>query len=70
MAENVEHGPSSETEINPHIASDIAYWSKHFGIGGQELHEVIRIHGTSVEKIKAHLEDGKGGQHQKKGESH
>jgi hypothetical protein len=67
---NEQHGPSSETEINPKIASDIAYWSKRFGISGQDLHEVIRIHGTHIEKIEKHLKDGDGGQHQKHGESH
>ncbi len=53
-----EHGhkvPTSETEINPKIASDIAYWSKEFHVSGDLLHEAIRTHGTHVAKIRAAL---------------
>jgi hypothetical protein len=53
-----EHGhqvPTSETEINPKIASDIAYWSKEFGVSGDLLHEAIRTHGNHVVKIRAAL---------------
>ena len=53
-----EHGhkvPTSETEINPKIASDIAYWSKEFHVSGDLLHEAIRTHGTHVVKIRAAL---------------
>ena len=50
-----KHVPSSEKEINPKIASDIAYWSKEFGVSGPILHEAIRTHGTHVEKIRAAL---------------
>ena len=50
MAANVEHGPSSETEINPKVSSDIHYWSKEFGVTGEVLHEAIRVHGTSRSK--------------------
>jgi hypothetical protein len=42
--------------INPKVASDIAYWSKEFGVDGTILHEAIRMHGTSVEKIRKHLQ--------------
>ena len=37
------------------MASDIAYWSKEFGVTGQILHEAIRTHGTHVDKIRAAL---------------
>lgn len=50
-----EHGhkvPSSETEINPKLASDIHYWTKELGVTGQVLHEAIRVHGTHVVKIR------------------
>lgn len=57
MAENVEHGPTSETEINPKVASDIAYWSKQFGVSGEVLHEAIRVHGQHVSKVRAALEN-------------
>lgn len=49
-------GPHDPHEINPKIASDIHYWSKHFGVTGQILHEAIRVHGTKVEKVRAALE--------------
>ena len=49
-------GPHSPTEINPKIASDIAYWAKEFGVSGQILHEAIRMHGTHVVKVRAALE--------------
>lgn len=45
-------GPSSQTEINPNLASDIAFWSKEFHVDGKKLHEVIRAHGTHVEKVR------------------
>ncbi len=69
MAENVEHGPSDPHEINPKVASDIHYWSQELGVTGEALHEAIRVHGTSVEKVRAalasHTHDV--GQHEKKG---
>lgn len=69
MAENVQHGPSSETEINPKISSDVHYWSTHFGVTGETLHEAIRVHGTTVAKVKAALAGHKhdAGHHDKKG---
>ena len=56
--EEKKHVPSSETEINPKIASDIAYWSKEFGVDGNVLHEAIRTHGTHVDKVRAALQKG------------
>jgi len=50
------NGPHDPNEINPKLASDIHYWSQQFGVSGQILHEAIRVHGTSVEKVKAALE--------------
>ena len=55
MAENVEHGPHDPKNINPKLASDIHYWSKEFGVTGDVLHEAIRVHGTTVEKVRAAL---------------
>jgi hypothetical protein len=37
------------------MTSDIAYWAHEFSITGQELHEIIRVHGTHVDKIRAAL---------------
>ncbi len=70
MSTNVEHEPTSQTEINPKVASDILYWSKHFGVTGEVLHEAIRVHGIHVVKVKAALESKHGvtqPQHDKKG---
>jgi hypothetical protein len=50
------HAPSNPNEINPKLASDIHYWAEEFKVTGQILHEAIRVHGTSVEKVKAALE--------------
>ncbi len=55
MAENVEKGPSDLNEINPKVASDVAYWSKEFGVSGEALHEAVRVHGTHVAKVRAAL---------------
>ena len=48
-------GPHDPKEINPKMSSDIAYWSKEFGVTGDQLHEALRSHGTNVEKIRAAL---------------
>ena len=69
MAENVEKGPSDPNEINVKVASDVAYWSKQFGVSGEALHEAVRVHGTHVAKVKAALEahPHAGAHHDKKG---
>jgi len=48
-------GPHDPKEINPKMASDIAYWSKEFGVTGDQLHQAIHAHGTHVEKVRAAL---------------
>ena len=48
-------GPHDPKEINPKMASDIAYWAKEFHVTGDQLHEAIRTHGTHVEKVRAAL---------------
>ena len=50
-----EKGPHDPKEINPKLASDIAYWSHEFGVTGEKLHEAIRAHGTHEEKVRAAL---------------
>lgn len=47
--------PHDPEHINPKLASDIHYWAHQFQVSGQLLHEAIRVHGTSVEKVKAAL---------------
>ena len=53
--EDQRKGPHDQKEINPKMSSDIAYWSKEFGVSGDKLHEAIRAHGTHVEKVRAAL---------------
>jgi hypothetical protein len=48
-------GPLDPHEINPKMASDIAYWSKALGVTGEQLREAIRVHGTHVGKVCAAL---------------
>ena len=48
-------GPHDPNEINPKLASDIAYWSHEFGVTGEKLHDAIRTHGTHVAKVRAAL---------------
>ena len=52
-------GPHNPKEINPKMASDIAYWSEEFGVTGDQLHELIRSHGTHVDKVRAALHSHK-----------
>jgi hypothetical protein len=55
-SENREQtGPLDPHEINPKMASDIAYWSKALGVTGEQLHEAIRVHGTHVGQVCAAL---------------
>jgi hypothetical protein len=49
-------GPRDPNEINPKLASDIAFWAKEFHVTGEKLHEAIRIHGTHVAKVRAALQ--------------
>lgn len=48
-------GPHNPREINPKMASDIAYWAKEFHVSGDALHEAIRAHGTHTDKLRAAL---------------
>jgi hypothetical protein len=50
-------GPHNPKEINPKLSSDIAYWSKEFGVSGDKLHEAMRSHGTHVDKLRAALKN-------------
>ena len=52
-------GPHNPKEINPKMASDIAYWSKELGVTGDQLHELIRIHGVHILKVRAALHSQK-----------
>ncbi len=59
LHEETTKGPHDPKEINPKMSSDIAYWSKEFGVTGDQLHEAIRAHGTHVEKVRAALHSHK-----------
>jgi hypothetical protein len=48
-------GPLDPHEINPEMASDIAYWSKALGVTSEQLREAIRVHGAQVGKVCAAL---------------
>lgn len=52
-------GPHDPNEINPKLSSDIAFWSKEFGVTGDALHEALRVHGTHVAKVRAALQHHK-----------
>ena len=43
------------------MTSDIAYWSKEFGVTGDQLHEAIPSHGTTWKKTRAALHTHKAG---------
>ena len=63
-------GPHDPEEINPKLSSDIAYWSKEFGVTGDALHEALRVHGHKVAKVRAALaahHHGDSAQHEKQG---
>ncbi len=55
LHEDHAKGPHDPKIINPKLSSDVAYWSKTFGITGAQLHEAIRVHGTHVDKVRASL---------------
>ncbi len=55
LHEDHAKGPHDPKEINPKISSDIAYWSREFAVTGDHLHELIRSHGTHVDKLRAAL---------------
>ena len=48
-------GPLHTHEINPEVASDVAYWSKALGVSEEQLNAAIRVHGTHVGKVCAAL---------------
>jgi hypothetical protein len=50
--EEIPKASHDPDHINPKIASDIRYWAHQFQISGQLLHEAIRVHSTSVEKVR------------------
>jgi hypothetical protein len=56
LDEETPNAPHDPEHINPKLASDVRYWSAQFGVSGQVLHEAVRVHGTSVAKVRAAIE--------------
>lgn len=56
LDEEIPKAPHDPEHINPKLASDIRYWGVQFHVTGQVLHEAVRVHGTSVARVKAALE--------------
>lgn len=56
LDEQTPKAPHDPLHINPKLSSDIRYWAAQFGVSGQVLHEAVRVHGTSVAKVRAALE--------------
>lgn len=56
LDETTPTAPHDPDHINPKLASDIRYWSAQLGVSGQVLHEAVRVHGTSVQKVRAAIE--------------
>jgi hypothetical protein len=56
LDEEIPKAPHDPDHINPKLASDIRYWSAQFDVSGQALHEAVRVHGTSVAKVRAAVE--------------
>ena len=55
----VPDAPHDPEHINPKLASDVRYWSAQLGVSGQVLHEAVRVHGTSVAKVRAAIEQNR-----------
>jgi hypothetical protein len=56
LDEEIPNAPHDPEHINLKLASDVRYWSAQLGVTGQVLHEAVRVHGTSVAKVKAAIE--------------
>ena len=56
LDEPIPTAPHDPEHINPKLASDIRYWANELGVSGQVLHEAVRVHGTSVAKVRTALE--------------
>lgn len=59
LDEDVPKAPHDPEHINPKLASDIRYWANEFGVSGQVLHEVVRVHGTSVRNVREAIEQNR-----------
>ena len=57
LDESIPSAPQDPEHINPKLSSDIRYWATRFGVSGQVLHEAVRVHGTSVAKVRSALEN-------------
>ena len=55
LDEEIPKAPHDPDHINLKLVSDVRYWAHRFNVSGPLLHEAVRIHGTSVEKVHAAL---------------
>ena len=46
---------SDKTRIDMNQSYQVAYWKQRFGVSDEELEDVVRAVGTSVQKIEAYL---------------
>jgi hypothetical protein len=59
LDDEIPKAPHDPEHINPKLASDVRYWSAQLGVSGQLLHEAVRVHGTSVAKVRAAIEQNR-----------
>ena len=59
LDDDIPEAPHDPEQINPKLASDVRYWSAQLGVSGQVLHEAVRVHGTSVAKVRAAIEENR-----------
>ena len=59
LDDEIPEAPHDPEHINPKLASDVRYWSAQLGVSGQVLHEAVRVHGTSVAKVRAAIEQNR-----------
>lgn len=56
MSENpLEPGPQDYDRINVNVESELAYWSKEFGVSRERLAKVIEEVGPGVPEVKKKL---------------
>jgi Protein of unknown function (DUF3606) len=56
LDDEIPKAPHDAEHINPKLASDVRYWSAQLGVSGHVLHEAVRVHGTSIAKVRAAIE--------------
>jgi len=52
-------GAQDRARINMGEDYEVRYWSQRFGVSEEELHEAVRIAGSSVDEVARHFEQRK-----------